>query len=169
MKQLLRVEGKVTPQCSRSHITYTFYLPQGSSKISIHFNYEPKCLDDRQAAQKIICKELEHYIPEEDQQQYKDNWEAFLPLNNLITLSFDDASGFRGCAHRHDHDQLFIISEFDASPGLNPGIIASGHFKITLSIHTVVTDSCCYRLNVWEGDETLDKVDAFRASYSYQP
>ncbi len=161
MRQLLQVKGTVTPQCSKSHITYTFNLKGESRRLKTSFSYEPKSLEHIPSAQKIICRELKHYIQEEDLQQYLNNWKVFLPLNNLITLSFDDSACFRGCAHRHDHDQLLIISESMASPGLVPGRIPSGLFKITLSIHAIVTDICNYSLQVWEGDETSDQMGTF--------
>lgn len=160
MEPLLQAEGTITPHCSKSHITYIFYLPKQSSKINIQFNYEPKCLEDRQTAKEIIGKELRNFILDEECSDYAENWEIFLPLNNLITLSVDDASGFRGCVHRHDHTQQLILSEHEASPGLMPGLIPAGLVRITLSIHAIVTSACHYDLKVWEGDEGLEKMDA---------
>lgn len=161
MALFLQTEGTVTPCCSKSHIAYMLYLPKLSSKININFMYEPKYLEDKNASKEMIYKAFEKYVLEENRQQYLENWDAFLPLNNLITLSFDDVSGFRGCAHRHDHHQQLVISEHGASPGLIPGPVPPGQFRITLSVHAVVTDSCRYRLKVWEGDEIFDPVDAF--------
>lgn len=157
-KTLLKVEGIVTPYASKSHIVYIFYLPQGSSRLNIDFSYEPKNLEDPDAAKEIISKELGNFILAEEQQEYLENWDLFLPLKNLLTLSFDDTSGYRGCAHRHDSVQHLIISEQDASPGLIAGLIPAGMFHITLSVHAVITNTCHYCLKVWEGDEAIEKV-----------
>ncbi|HVJ48478.1 hypothetical protein [Desulfitobacterium sp.] len=158
MEPLLQAEGIVNPNCSKTHIQYTFYLPKPSNKINIQFNYEPKEMEDLHAAKEIILKELGQFILEDEREEYSDHWERFLPLKNLLTLSIDDASGFRGCAHRHDPAQQLMIGECEASLGFLPGVIPAGLVRITLSLHAVVTNTCHYALKVWEGDEGFENM-----------
>ncbi|MDF2959587.1 MAG: hypothetical protein K0S39_1322 [Paenibacillus sp.] len=151
MKTLLKAEGTVTPSCSKSHITYTLHLHRECRELHVEFAYEPKKLDDEMKAQELIMEGLNQYIQDEHRKSYEDSWRDFLPLQNLLTLSFDDENGFRGAGHRHDPVQHLIISEADASPGLVPGVFPRGQVSIMINIHCVVTELCRYRMHVWEG------------------
>ena len=139
MKVLLQAEGALTPVCAKSHIIYAIDLDREISQLWIDFSYSPKC--------------LHRDLLEEQQQSLAAHWEDFLPLKNLLTLSFDDAAGFRGCAHRHDPRQHLELATHRASPGLLAGPVPPGQFRITLSVHALITNTCRYSLRVWEGDE----------------
>lgn len=149
LKTLLKADGTVTPSCSKSHITYTIHLQQECRELHAEFAYEPKKLEDEVKAEELILEGLDLYILEEHRTSY--NWRDFLPLQNLITLSFDDETGFRGAGHRHDPVQHLIIRAEEASPGLIPGIFPRGQLKIMINLHCIVTEQCRYRLHVWDG------------------
>lgn len=146
MEQFISAEGRVTPSCAKSHISYSFFVPKGHDKINIYFHYGPKRLDDRNLSKELIHNGMKKY---EGSVEDPDNWEQYLPLMNHITLSVDDPSHFRGATHRHDSELDLSISENQASPGLTPGNIQSGQWKVTLDLHAVVTQNCEYRLEVW--------------------
>jgi hypothetical protein len=153
MKVLLQAEGALTPVCAKSHIIYAIDLDREISQLWIDFSYSPKCLDDRDTARSMIMAALHRDLLEEQQQSLAAHWEDFLPFKNLLTLSFDDAAGFRGCAHRHDPRQHLELATHRASPGLLAGPVPPGQFRITLSVHALITNTCRYSLRVWEGDE----------------
>ena len=148
MTELLAAEGKLTPCCSKSHVTYTVHLPHEIDELHVDFAYEPKRLEDKDKAEPLIRRALERFLPEDQRPRYADRWESYLPLQNLLTLSFDDEERFRGAGHRHDPVQHLTIGRNAASPGLLPGPIPAGQLKITVSAHCIVTEECRYKLLV---------------------
>jgi len=155
---LIFTEGKLTPSCSKSHIRYTFFLPEKSSRLNIDFEYEPKKLFDEERSKILIQEGLRKFceIPDEN---VLNSWRSHMPLSNLLTISVDDPKGFRGSVHRHPPVQHLFISEDEASPGLIQGSLRAGQWSVTISVHAVVTEECFYKLHVWEGDEGYEKMD----------
>jgi hypothetical protein len=93
------------------------------------------------------------FILEDHLGSYMEHYMDFLPLQNLLTLSFDDEHGFRGAGHRHDPVQHMIIAADEASPGLIPGIVPRGQLRLMINVHCVVSEECRYQLHVWEKGE----------------
>jgi hypothetical protein len=151
MITIMQAEGTVSPSCSKSHITYTVHLHHDCEELHVEFAYEPKKLEDEAQAKEFIEAGLRQYVEEQDFEAYSDKWKSYLPLQNLLTLSFDDELGFRGAGHRHDPVQHLVIGLEEASPGLIPGGFPRGQLQITISLHCVVTEQCRYKLHVWEG------------------
>lgn len=145
---LLEVEGKVTPLGSKTHITYQFPVHQPTTHVLIDFKYGPKTYSNKEASYPLIMDAIERYAEPERVEAYKEQWESFYPLQNLLTLSVDGPDGFRGSAHRHSPEQQHTISQ-DArttSPGFIPGPIVAGVWRITISVHCVVSPECRYEL-----------------------
>ncbi|QGQ94737.1 hypothetical protein EHS13_07500 [Paenibacillus psychroresistens] len=147
---LIDVKGQVTPVNSRSHITYSFDLRQPIGKLNIRFSYHPKRLEDPERSKEMILASIEKYSGLENSDLEQAKWESFLPLTNLITLSVDDPQGHRGAGHRHDPEQLIRLSEHQASPGFVSGPIIEGIWKVTLSLHGIVSELCSYELQIWQ-------------------
>lgn len=152
ISNILLVEGKLTPSCSRTQITYSFNVPKGCSTLKARFTYWPKELEDESETKRLINEGLTKYVDKKALEIYKKNWKSFAPLKNLVTISLDDTNQFRGAGHRHSSDQYYIISADEASPGLVKGEIIPGVWKITISVHCIITVNCDYKLQVWNGD-----------------
>lgn len=146
--QLLEVEGKVTPLGSKSHMTYQFQIHEAVSGLLIDFKYGPKSYLNKEASYSLIRDAIGRFAEPERVEAYKAQWESFYPLQNLLTLSVDGPEGFRGSAHRHPPEQRHILSEDPrtTSPGFLPGPITPGIWKITVSVHCVVSPECRYEL-----------------------
>ncbi|NEW04816.1 hypothetical protein GK047_02130 [Paenibacillus sp. SYP-B3998] len=159
MRKLLVVEETLTFVQSQTHVTYSFVVSEQSKKLGIDFNYSPKSLDDERLSKEIIQLSLQKYTVANELKSngpsFEQNWQRFLPLKNLITVSVDDPNGFRGACHRHDPEQSLYLTQELASPGLMPGPIGSGTWSVTLSIHALVTATCNFQLIVWEGVDTV--------------
>ncbi|PAD79405.1 hypothetical protein [Paenibacillus campinasensis] len=151
MDDLLIVEGNVTPLSSKTHITYQFHIDEPAACLDIAFAYSSKALEDREASRRMILEAIDKYAEPSISELQKQHWERFVPLQNLLTLSLDDPSGFRGSAHRHPPEQHHLLTEEQASPGFIAGPLPSGIWKLTISIHCVVTPECHYRLVVRKG------------------
>jgi len=153
---LLAIDGEAAPADSGTHIVHRFSLNGPAGKLTIRFAYAPKRLEDNERARGLIMASIGLYTAEEQKKIVSGNWEKFLPLNNLITLSVDDPEGYRGAAHRQDPEQLLVLSEREASPGLMKGELAAGIWSITLSLHAIVTERCSYKLEVWTSEEGIE-------------
>lgn len=149
-KDIMAVEGKLTPLSSKTHITYQFHLGHPLSSLVIDFRYTPKQFLDKEASQRLIVEAIERYSDSAWVELHKKQWDHFYPLQNLLTLSLDSPSGFRGSAHRHDPKQQHQICREGSktSPGFIAGDISSGVWKVTISVHCVVTPDCRYELFV---------------------
>ena len=143
----------VTPEHSRSHIRFPFRLPREASKLHIHFAYGPKALEDREASRRLMEECISKYIEPERQPIVRGSMERYYPLTNLMTLSVDDPEAYRGACHRHDPEQRLFLSGEEASPGLAKGPLPAGLWTVTISVHSIVTERCEYRLQVWAEEE----------------
>ncbi|WP_281883146.1 hypothetical protein [Paenibacillus sp. YYML68] len=155
MSQLLAVEGIVTPSQSKTHITYSFVLEEPASSLELQFKYTPKHLDDQETSRALILEAIDKYAAPAVAEQQKREWAKFMPLQNLLTLSLDDPARFRGSAHRHTPEQKHLVCEEAASPGFIAGPMPQGVWKVTISVHCVVTPECSYTLTVKNGEGSV--------------
>lgn len=160
MRDILHVEGRLTPLSSKTHITYQFHLPEAIERLHVAFSYSPKKLEDPAKTQVLIHEALEKYVKPPLQDVYKKQWENYAPLLNLLTLSLDDPAGFRGSAHRHPNEQQHDIGAEESSPGFFSGPIQEGVWRLTISAHCVVTEDCHYKLLVQAEGGARDEVVA---------
>ncbi|MEW4369346.1 hypothetical protein [Paenibacillus kandeliae] len=149
MNILYEASGTVHPTSAQSHITYRFMVQEPVEKLHIQFRYEPKHLQDEQAAELLINRAMQQYGYEPQQPTA---WRKYAPLQNLLTLSLDDPERHRGQAHRMDPVQQHLLTEHEASPGFWCGLNPAGLWSITISLHAVVTPQCHYTLCIAEGE-----------------
>lgn len=146
---LKETEAKLRPDDSKSNRYIPFTVPEGTEKLFITYSYSPKILEDKEKSYELIRENILRDAPE-DTDRYTD-YEEFMPLKNLVTLSLDSPTEFRGAAHRHDESQHHEIGEHFASPGFLKGKISEGQWRLSLNIHAVVTDICTCRIKI-EGE-----------------
>ncbi|SHN61060.1 hypothetical protein SAMN04487896_1612 [Paenibacillus sp. ov031] len=151
--KLLDLQGYASPEDSKTHIRIPFELEEGYVKLNLRLQYTPKTLENRENALRLLKESYDLYILPEHREYAIANADRHLPLKNLITLSLDDARGYRGACHRQDEVQDLYVSEREASPGLLAGELVPGPWSVTLSLHCIVTDTCTYRLEVWTTEE----------------
>jgi hypothetical protein len=164
---LIDARGQVTPVCSRSHITYSFDLHQSAGQLNVRFLYQPKRLEDLERSKVLILESLSKYTIPEYAESARANWQTYMPLTNLITLSVDDPERHRGAGHRHDQEQQLQLSQHQASPGFVSGPIIAGIWKVTLSLHSIVSEICSYELQIWAEGQVDDALGSMRASHTY--
>ncbi len=153
---LLDIENEVTPADARSHLRYEFKLDRPCAGLWVRFEYSPKILEDRKLTTEWINRSIERYVEPERQKPMLERAEQYYPLRNLITVSIDDSRGHRGACHRQDPVQELYLSEREASPGLTRGTIPEGTWTVTLSLHSIVTERCAYRLKAWAAEAEED-------------
>lgn len=70
-------------------------------------------------------------------------------VDNLLTLTLFDPSGFRGAGHRGGHTHRVHIGAFEATPGYCPGVLAPGEWVVQVDTHMVMAGQPCrYDLQV---------------------
>ncbi|GAB2566756.1 CehA/McbA family metallohydrolase [Gracilibacillus alcaliphilus] len=147
MAILFQTKAELTQESIHSHLTYTFYVPEGSQVLMIDFQFTPDILEDNEQKQKNIISEALSRYP----QSVEPNEAGQLinsPLKNLLTLSVDDPNGFRGARHCHAPKQHVFISHEDSSPGMLNEVVQPGLWSVTVSVHAIVTDQCHYALTI---------------------
>lgn len=132
---LFKTQGKITENDDKTNITHRFNVPENIKSLKIKYSYSPKTVENKEVALKLVRECLEKYDERIDG-KIEDN----LPVKNLITLSLDDSTSYRGAAHRQSNEQEHIISEDYASPGFIKGKIIDGEWKIVLNVHYVGCD-----------------------------
>ncbi len=141
MKLIFENRLILNPKNSKSNIYLPFNIESGFERMEIHFSYTPKFLEDRNLSQTYIEEGMKKYAPGEFRSGYK-TWEYYLPVTNLITLSLDSPEGYVGCAHRHNPEQMHILSESFGSPGFVAVNLTGGIWQAVINVHAVVTENC---------------------------
>lgn len=143
----LDVERTIGLDASCTHIPFPFTVDREAEGMEISFSYDPKVLTDERRARDLIEAGMWMYADSLGVGG-PDHWRSHAPLTNLLTLSLDSPTGFRGCAHRQSHRQSITIGRAAATPGFIPGTVESGLWKATISVHLVVTEQCGFRLQI---------------------
>lgn len=138
----LDVERTIGPDASRTHIRFPFVLDRDAEGLEILFSYDPKVLTDDVRERALIEAGLRAYAGSLETGRPRER------LNNLLTLSLDGPTGFRGCAHRHSPAQSITLGRAAATPGFIPGAVEAGAWTATISVHAVVTEQCSFRLRM---------------------
>lgn len=132
--KLLSVKGVATVNENKTNIRYKFNVPNGISKITIKYSYNPKTVEDRATALSIINDGLKKYNAKGI------NPESQLPVKNLLTLSFDENGKYRGACHRQANEQEIVIAENNSTAGILNREIEAGEWEICLNAHFIGCD-----------------------------
>lgn len=147
MKTLFKKGLILCKEMEKTNLPFAFSVPEGTKALEIHFSYAPKRLENEEEAKAQIraCLAKDgapHAMYTEEE------IESYLPLVNLVTLSLDAPSGYRGCAHRHANVQMHRISETGSSEGFENGKIEAGTWRAVLHVHALVTPTCRCQLEI---------------------
>jgi len=152
MNKIILKETKMSlrPDDEKSNAYTPLDVPEGISKLCITYSYSPKILEDKEKSFELIKENLIRDVGEE-WMEYTD-YDEFLPLKNLVTLSLLSPDGsYRGAAHRQANEQYHEIGEDFASPGFFKGKVTAGRWWLCLNVHALVTDLCICDIKV-EGE-----------------
>ncbi len=146
---LKETEASLRPDDEKSNRYIPFIVPEGIKKLFITYSYSPKILEDKEKSFQLIKENIMRDAGE-DFELYTD-YDEFMPLKNLVTLSLNSPDGFRGAAHRQDDRQYHEVGESFASPGFIKGQICAGQWTLSLNIHALITDICNCNIKI-EGE-----------------
>lgn len=142
--KLLSKNGVIIPSQSRTNIRFDFEVPDGVSALRVEYKYTPKLVQGREKSVEMISRAAKKYGEEIN------SFDDYLPLSNLVTLSFDDCNGYRGACHRHPNEQSIFISNMNSTPGIINAEVCSGMWSVMLNVH-FVGDEVEYSINI-EGE-----------------
>ncbi len=131
---LLEINEKITPDKDKTNIIHRFTVPQGIKRLVADYSYSPKMVEDKELAEKGIAEGIKKY------NITFANPESFMPVRNLITLSFDENGRYRGACHRQPNEQRVIISDADSTPGVFNRRVEAGDWDVVLNIHYIGCD-----------------------------
>lgn len=131
MMKVLSVKGKVSEKNNKTNISHGFSVSENAKKLVVKYSYFPKEVEDEGQALKLINEGLEKYG------EKSENPAEFLPIRNLLTLSFDENGKYRGACHRHPNKQIIYISDKNSTPGIINKPIEGGEWNAVLNIHFV--------------------------------
>ena len=157
MELIFAKEVLLQPEDAKTNVILPFKVEDSFERLEIHFSYAPKKLDDEELSHKYIVEGMEKYAPGEYRTGYKE-WEHYLPVVNLITLSLDSPNGYIGCAHRHNPVQGHTLSEQFSSPGFISQIPVKGRWQAVINVHAVVTETCLCKLEVFGNNDAEDSL-----------
>lgn len=127
--QLLKISGTINECDDKTNISHSFSVPENTKKITVNYSYSPKTVENKTLAEQKIAQAMKKYNV-----RFADP-ASFLPVKNLVTLSFDENNQYRGACHRQPNEQTIVISETNSTPGIINRKIQSGQWKIVLNVH----------------------------------
>lgn len=139
-------EGKITAKDDKTNIVIPFTVPENIRKLTVSYSYSPKTVGE-ETAKRYVTENMRKYGVK------LTDINLFLPVKNLIPLSFDENGKYRGACHRQANEQKVIICEKDSTPGILNRPVTKGEWDIVLNVHFAGCD-IDYKISV-EGDEEL--------------
>ena len=127
--KILSFKGKISEKNSKTNISHKFTVSKNAKRLVIGFSYNPKNVENVAHSLGLIENGLKKYNIESD------NPSQFLPIRNLVTLSFDENGKYRGACHRHPNEQLIVISSENSTPGIINKPLESGEWDAVLNVH----------------------------------
>lgn len=142
---LLSIKDKISPSQEKTNITHPFTIPNGINKLVVKYEYTPKTVENQENALNAIVNGLKKYDVDVA------NAQSFLPINNLVTLSFDENGEYRGACHRHPNKQEINIAAQNSTKGIINRPVEAGEWDVMVNVHYVGCD-VCYSIEI-EGEE----------------
>lgn len=128
---VLRQDFTMYHNSHQTHTTYAFETPPGVASMVIRFHYDPIRVTDYQSLERSLIKEGLDTAIIDDETQFR----------NLLTLSLNDPSGFRGAHHYFNQNQSIDLSEDAASLGFLAGTIEAGRWEVIVSHHGLFSET----------------------------
>lgn len=126
---LFHKKGVITADMSRTNIAHRFDVPASIHHLVVNYEYNPKTVVDEDLAGKAIVDGLKKY------DVAVANASSFLPVQNLVTLSFDENGKYRGACHRQPNKQTITIGKEGSTYGIQNGAVEEGFWEVVMNVH----------------------------------
>lgn len=134
---IFNFEGRINTADDKTNIIHKFNVPENIKALKITYKYSPKLLDGKHAARQAVRDCFDKYG-----EVLKGDYDNYLPVKNLVTISVDACGRYIGAAHRQANEQEHIIGPDFSSYGFEKTKIISGEWDIVLNVHSVSTQVC---------------------------
>ncbi len=148
LQHLIQQHVQMNHLSHQSHLSFRFHMPESVQKVIIYFEYDPLWECNKDNMRRSLDKEGHYDLNEMNDEGYR----------NLLTLSLNDPTGFRGAHHYFNTQQKIEISAETASFGFMKGMIQTGMWELIISCHGIFSDelNVSVRIDV-EGDMPCPK------------
>ena len=122
---------------TQSNVKIPFQLKEKASVLMIHFTYSPEKSSDE-----IALKQVKEGIKKYALKDYTESQlsaEAYLPVDNLITLSLSKDGKYLGGHHNKSSNQTITLTNDKASFGFWPVEIEPAKWELQLNCHCVAS------------------------------
>lgn len=143
MEEILNWNLKINKGDNKTQIKKSFKVSSKLKKLKIEFSYSNDVVEKEEDIKAAFNLKETKILEDKFLQGYS-------KINNLITMSLYFKETYVGCAHRHDSNQIIIISEFESTPGFIKIPIEEGEWEIVLSVHAAYSDDICVKVLVKE-------------------
>ncbi len=120
----------------QTHIKVPFVVAEAYEYIMIQFSYGPQIVYTEEAKPYLEQAVLRYFTPEE---QTEGNWQNFLPLVNLLTLSVSQEGHYLGCYHHKAATQEIYLSAKTSSLGFERVSPTPGFWELQISLHCMLS------------------------------
>lgn len=155
MTKIAEFNWDITDADTKKHLSGDFIVDKPFERLIFECSYAPKYMDDEQKGLKMMKEALvnANYSlskhPDEELLKY-------MPLANHVSWSIDSPIEFVGTKHKHDPQQVLIVSNGQSTPGFKNTPIYEGRWAITASLNAVLTDKLSIHIVVsGDGDNEM--------------
>ena len=148
MEILLQKEFVFQPEDDRTNRIISFETERDYDHLEFVCEYSPKTISDPD----LVAREVQKGMDKNGwtgRKLFPADMDECKVLMNFVTFSLDHEGEYVGCAHRHDPEQVIVISEQGSSRGFFAHKAAKGNWRIVLNVQAAIPEhELTYHLTV---------------------
>ena len=152
MEILLQKEFVFHPEDDRTNRIISFETERDYDHLEFVCEYSPKTISDPD----LVAREVQKGMDKNGwtgRKLFPADMDECKVLMNFVTFSLDHEGEYVGCAHRHDPEQVIVISEQGSSRGFFAHKAAKGNWRIVLNVQAAIPEhELTYHLTVGRAD-----------------
>lgn len=160
MEILLQKEFVFHPEDDRTNRIISFETERDYDHLEFVCEYSPKTISDPD----LVAREVQKGMDKNGwtgRKLFPADMDECKVLMNFVTFSLDHEGEYVGCAHRHDPEQIIVISEQGSSRGFFAHKAAKGNWRIVLNVQAAIPEhELTYHLTV---------IGCDKPAYTYRP
>lgn len=156
-KTLLRIEGTLRPEDSKTVQSFPFEVPEGACALSLVFEWDPPTCKDAERNRRELERAMGEWNGPSVLDGKGDRWEqedvrrAVKQLPNLLNTVLVQPDGrWRGRSDRGKgtKEKPLHIDALAPGPGFLAGPLEPGKWSVDMEVHAIVSESCNFFLEV---------------------
>lgn len=160
MEILLQKEFVFTPKDDRTNRCIEFETDRDYDRLEFTCTYTPKTISDPDLVKREVAAGMAR-SGWEGRELFPEDLDECKVLMNFVTFSLDHEGKYVGCAHRHDPEQVIVVSEHGSTRGFFQHKAAKGRWRVVLNVQAAIPEH--------EIRYTLTAVGCDKPAYGYRP